>query len=397
MLRTLGDLRLEPGTPVLVRADLNVPIRDGVIADDLRIRAVVPTLAALRDRGAAVVVMSHLGRPKGKVVEDLRLAPIAAPLGDLLGSAVEALGETVGPSVEERCGALAAGEVVLLENLRFDPREEADDPGFAAELGRLGDVYVNDAFGCSHRAHASVAAICGVLPHAAGLLVEAEVAAFGRLLTDPPRPFVGILGGAKVSDKLAVIEALLDKVDALCIGGAMCFTFARALGGEVGDSLVEEDRIPDVRRALARADELGKDVLLPVDVVCAARVDATAETVVTPPGAVPAGMMGLDVGPETVEVFAERIAAAGAVLWNGPMGVFETPPFDAGTRGVAEAFAAADAFTVAGGGDSAAALRQMGLAERISHLSTGGGASLEYIELGGRLPGLVALEEPDPS
>lgn len=394
-MRDLARLDISPGTRVLVRADLNVPIEGGVVGDELRIDAVLPTLANLRERGAVVVVCSHLGRPKGKVVPELSLAPVAARLGDKLGADVSLQPAVVGAEVEANVAALGPGDVTLLENLRFEAGEEADDPAFAARLARLADVYVNDAFGVCHRAAASVVGICALLPHAAGLLVEAEVKAFGRILTDPPRPFVAILGGAKVSDKLGVIDALLDKVDVLLVGGAMAFTFARAEGGSIGRSLCEDDRVDDVRAAVARAGELGKELLLPVDVVCATEIAEGADTRVTAPTEVPDGWIGLDVGPRTVDLFASRIASAGSVLWNGPMGVFETPPFDAGTRGVAEAFAATGAFTVAGGGDSAAALRRMGLADRIDHLSTGGGASLEYIE-SGDLPGLAALRSPDP-
>jgi phosphoglycerate kinase len=404
-VQRFAELPVADGTRVLVRADLNVPLdkATGAITDDLRIVESLPTVRALLDRGAAVILCSHLGRPNGEVRPELSLAPIADALARQLDRPVELLGvdatapsPIVGPAVRARCAALAPGEVVVLENLRFDAGEERNDHDFVDALASLADLYVNDAFGSSHRAHASVDGVCRRLPHAPGLLVEREIDAFSRILADPPRPFVAILGGAKVSDKLAVIDALLDKVDTLLIGGAMCFTFAKATGGHVGDSLVEDDRIDDVRAALARATELGKEIIVPVDVVCAERIEAGIDTVMAPPDAVPDGLMGLDVGPVTVELFAQRIRDAGAVLWNGPMGVFETPPFDAGTRGVAEAFAAADGFTVAGGGDSAAALRQMGLDDSIDHLSTGGGASLELIEKGD-LPGLAALRSPDPS
>ncbi|MBX7159740.1 MAG: phosphoglycerate kinase [Acidimicrobiia bacterium] len=395
-MRDLAELDIADGTRVLVRADLNVPIEGGVIQDELRIDAVLPTLRYLRERGGVVVVCSHLGRPQGEVVPELSLAPVAQRLAEKLGTEVRLQSAVVGPEVEAAVAALKPGDVTMLENLRFEPGEEADDPAFAEQLARLADVYVNDAFGVSHRAAASVVGVCALLPHAPGLLVAAEVKAFERILVDPPRPFVAILGGAKVSDKLGVIDALLDKVDVLLVGGAMAFTFARAEGGSIGASLCEDDRILDVKAAVARAAELGKELLLPEDVVCATEIASAAETRVTAPTDVPDGWMGLDVGPRTVESFAARIASAGSVLWNGPMGVFETPPFDAGTRGVAEAFASTEAFTVAGGGDSAAALRQMGLAGRIDHLSTGGGASLEYIEAGD-LPGLAALRAPDPT
>jgi len=395
-LRDLASLDVRSGTRVLVRADLNVPLENGSITDELRITAVLPTLRNLVDRGAVVVVCSHLGRPKGKVVPDLSLAPVAARLGEHLGTDVPLQPAVVGPEIEKNIAALGPGQVTLLENLRFEPGEEADSPDFAQALARLADLYVNDAFGVSHRAAASVVGICNYLPHAAGLLVEAEVKAFQTVLDDPPRPFVAILGGAKVSDKLGVVEALLGKVDTLLVGGAMAFTFAKAEGGRIGNSLCEDDRIDDVKAAVARAAADGKELLLPVDVVCGQEIAEGTATRVTAPTEVPDGWMGLDVGPDTVRLFAQRIGSAGCVLWNGPMGVFETPPFDAGTRGVAEAFASAPGFTVAGGGDSAAALRQMGLADSVDHLSTGGGASLEYIEQGD-LPGLAALRLPDPS
>lgn len=390
-MRELDDLPVVSGTRVLLRVDLNVPLRNGVVTDDLRLRSIVPTVQALREKGARVVLMSHLGRPKGRIVPALSLSSVLKPLESLLDAPVALLPGVIGPEVEKALDELESGTVALLENLRFHPGEEKNDPDFAAALGRLGDVYVNDAFGACHRHHASVDAVCDILPeHGMGLLVAAEVAAFSRLLVDPPSNFVALLGGAKVSDKLAVVYSLLKKVDTLLIGGAMCFTFALAQGGTVGSSLVEKERVPDVLAALDRAAELGKEILLPIDVVCAAKIKEGVPTVLRPPGEVPVGEMGLDIGPETVRLFKERIARANAVLWNGPMGVFETPPFDAGTRAVAEAFAAAPGFTVAGGGDSAAALRKMGLAQEIGHLSTGGGASLELLEKGD-LPGLEAL------
>lgn len=399
-MRELSELRVDPGTRVFVRADLNVPLDAGRITDDLRIHASIPTIRNLADRGAVVLVASHLGRPKGRTDPALSLAPVAERLGELLGRPVPLLpmggGSIAGSECRDAVGRLAPGDVAMLENLRFEPGEEKNDPGLVDELASLADVYVNDAFGSSHRAHASVDGLCRRLPHAMGLLVADEVRAFRRLLEDPPRPFIAIIGGAKVSDKLGVINALLDKVDRLLVGGAMMFTFIAAGGGNVGRSLVEEDRFPDVESAGERSRALGKEIVLPVDVVCAAEISSEAETVVCDPGDIPDDLMGLDIGPETTRRFAEEISAAGSVLWNGPMGVFETPPFDAGTRGVAEAFASTSAFTVAGGGDSAAALRQMGLDGSVDHLSTGGGASLELIEMGD-LPGLEALRAPDPA
>ncbi len=389
-LTLLNSLDIHRGTKVLLRADLNVPMSDGEISDDMRIRSVVPTIEYLLDRGASVIAMSHLGRPKGAPRPELSLAPVASRLGELIGRCVDLLPDAVGPDVKRRCAELAPGDVVLLENLRFDPGETANDSDFARELAALGDVYVNDAFGSSHRSHASVDALARLRPGAAGLLLEAEVKALGRLLGDPPRPFVAILGGAKASDKLGVIDALLDKVDALLIGGAMAFTFALAAGGKVGDSLVEPDRVDDAAAAVAKAHRLGKELLLPSSVVIAREIALNAEHMVVDPMSIPAGWMGLDIGPDTASAYARRVADASSVFWNGPMGVFETPPFDAGTRSVASAVASAEGFTVVGGGDSVAAIREMGFADAIDHLSTGGGASLELIERGD-LVGLAAL------
>jgi 3-phosphoglycerate kinase len=327
------------------------------------------------------------------------MAPVADRLAELLGREVHALDEVVGENVRAVCGHIEPGDVVMLENLRFDPREEKNDPEFAALLAALVDVYVDDAFGAVHRAHASVAAMPERFlnegrPVAAGRLLEKEVGSLSRLLADPERPYIAVLGGAKVSDKLSTIGALVERVDAILIGGAMAFTFLAADGGEVGDSLVEPDRFEDVRSARARADERGVRIQLPEDVVAAsdATLDATSETV--PAGRIPRGLKGLDIGPRTVEEFARSIGDARTILWNGPMGVFELEPFEAGTRGVATAIAGASGFSVAGGGDSLAAIKKYGLGERFDHLSTGGGASLEFIE-GRSLPGIVVLEVRD--
>jgi len=386
-LDALGDVA---GARVFLRADLNVPLRDGVVGDDTRVAALVPTARELLERGARLVVASHLGRPKGKVVEDLRLAPVAAVLAEHLETSVTALDE-VTPD------ALPDERVVVLENLRFDPGEEANDVAFAGALAEYADVYVDDAFGAVHRAHASVAALPELMlasgrAAVAGRLVEREVRALGRLLTDPGRPFVAILGGAKVSDKLGVIASLTERVDALVIGGAMAFTLIAAEGGKVGASMVEEDRIDDVHRALATARERGVAVHLPTDVVAAPAIEASAPTEVVPADAVPEGLMGLDIGPSTSAAFTEALTGAGSILLNGPMGVFELEPFAEGTRAVARACAASDAFTVVGGGDSLAAITRDGLAGAFDHLSTGGGASLEFLE-GRRLPGLAIVED----
>jgi phosphoglycerate kinase len=383
----LGDVA---GARVFLRADLNVPLRDGVVGDDTRVAALVPTARELLERGALLVVASHLGRPKGTVVEDLRLAPVAAVLAEHLETSVTALDE-VTPD------ALPDDRVVVLENLRFDPGEEANDVAFAGALAEYADVYVDDAFGAVHRAHASVAALPELIlasgrAAVAGRLIEREVRALGRLLTDPARPFVAILGGAKVSDKLGVIASLTERVDALVIGGAMAFTLIAAEGGKVGSSMVEEDRIDDVHRALATARERGVAVHLPTDVVAAPAIEASAPTEVVPADAVPEGLMGLDIGPSTIAAFTEALTGAGSILWNGPMGVFELEPFAEGTRAVARACAASDAFTVVGGGDSLAAITRDGLAGAFDHLSTGGGASLEFLE-GRRLPGLAIVED----
>ncbi len=381
---------------VLVRCDLNVPLRDGAISDDLRIRAAVPTLRALLDRGARLAVCSHLGRPKGKVVEDLSLKPVGERLAELLGTHVEVAGDVVGESARLACAS--DYDVVLLENLRFEPGEERNDPDLARALANLADAYVNDAFGAAHRAHASIAGVAELLPAAAGYLLADEVTKLERLLHDPGRPFVAVLGGAKVSDKLSVVGNLLDRVDSLCIGGAMAFTLLVAQGHDVGRSLVEHDRVEEVRDVLARARDRGVDVLVPTDVVAAAAPEAGSPCESVPLDSI-GDRFGVDVGPETSAAFAKKIESARTVLWNGPMGIFEVPEFAGGTRAVAEAVAAATrngAYTVAGGGDSAAALKQLGMEDAVSHLSTGGGASLELLE-GRELPGVAVLRATEGS
>ena len=386
-LPRLEDLPPLDGRRVLARFDFNVPLRDGEVDDDLRIVSALPTLRWLLDHGAAVVACSHLGRPKGEPDPSLSMRPVAARLGDLLQRRIVLAPAVVGPTVQTRADALGPGDALLLENLRFEPGEKANDPAFAAALSALGDVYVNDAFGASHRAHASIVGPPQWLPSAAGRLLAREVDVLTGLLHDPRRPFLAVLGGAKVSDKLGVIDALLDRCDTILVGGAMAFTFLLAQGFAVGDSLVEPERADDCRRLLAT-----DRVRVPVDVVVARETTADTETRVVPASAMPDGWKGLDIGPETAAIFADAIAAAGTVLWNGPMGVFEVEPFAAGTHTVADAVAECRGFTVVGGGDSAAAIRQMGLADRVDHVSTGGGASLELIERGD-LPGLEALRE----
>ncbi len=383
----LEDLPSPRNARVLVRADFNVPLRDGVIDDDLRITAALPTITWLREQGAKVVCCSHLGRPRGKVDPKYSLAPVAARLGELLGTKVELSPEVVGFVSVRLSQCLEPGDVMLIENLRFDPGEEANDPAFASNLCELADLYVDDAFGAAHRAHASIVGPPRVMPAAAGRLLAREVEVLGTLLDAPKRPFVGVLGGAKVSDKLGVIDALLDRCDTILIGGAMAFTFLVARGGEVGDALVEAAQGEHCRELL----ESGR-IEIPTDVVAAAEMAPDATTRNVGAMSIPSGLKGLDVGPETAGRYADVIGDAATVLWNGPMGVFEMEPFAAGTRTVAQAVADCRGFTVVGGGDSAAAVRHMGLADAIDHVSTGGGASLELIELGD-LPGLQALRK----
>lgn len=404
MMRTVEDLGDLKGKRVLVRSDLNVPL-DGpaesrTITDDGRIRAGAPTISDLAGRGARVVVCAHLGRPKGKAVGELSLAPVAERLAEVLGQRVAFATDTVGPSARAVVDGLGDGDVALLENLRFHPGEESKDPAeraaFAEELAGLVDAYVGDGFGAVHRSHASVVDVPARLPHAAGALVLAEVEVLARLTDDPVRPFVVVLGGSKVSDKLGVIARLVDQVDALLVGGAMVFTFLRAQGHEVGRSLLEEDQLDAVRGYLKRAAEKGVEVVLPVDVVAASGLSADASHQVVPVDAIPADRIGLDIGPESARLFAGHIRSARTVFWNGPMGVFEMAPYAEGTRAVAAALAevgAAGGLTVVGGGDSAAAVRQLGFPEEaFGHISTGGGASLELLE-GKDLPGLSALSE----
>ncbi|MGY1722951.1 phosphoglycerate kinase [Blastococcus sp. SYSU DS0533] len=397
-MRSVDDLLAEgvSGRRVLLRADLNVPLdkKTGAITDDGRIRASLPTLQALREAGARVLVAAHLGRPKGAPDPQFSLAPVAARLGELLGTTVPLAADVAGEDAREKAAALGDGDVLLLENVRFEAAETSKDDAergeLADRLAALADVYVDDAFGAVHRAHASVFDVAERIPHYAGRLVARELEVLTRLTTEPERPYVVVLGGSKVSDKLAVIEALLPKVDRLLVGGGMCFTFLAAQGHGVGKSLLEADQVETCRRLLAEA---GDRIVLPVDVVCAPEFSADAPTTTVPVDAIPEHQMGLDVGPRTVELFGATLGEARTVFWNGPMGVFELAPFQAGTRGVAQAVSAVDGLSVVGGGDSAAAVRVLDLDESAyGHISTGGGASLEYLE-GRELPGLAVLAD----
>jgi len=391
MKKAIRDLAID-GRRVLVRVDFNVPMENGRITDDRRIRESLPTIRFLLDHRACVILASHLGRPKGRVDAALTLKPVSERLETLLGRPVPLLPDCVGPAVESAIGAMQPGDVVLAENLRFHAEEEANDPAFAASLARLADVYVNDAFGTAHRAHASTAGVAAHLPAVAGFLMEKELRHLGQALEAPVRPFVAILGGKKVSDKIGVIRHLLTLADVLLIGGGMAYTFLRAQGHEIGASICETDSLTLASELLATAAERGVTFHLPVDVIVAEKVAGGATHRVVDVGAIPAGWAGVDIGPKTGALFANVIAQAGTILWNGPMGVFEIPEFADGTRAVAEAMAQSKAVTVVGGGDTSAAVEELGLADRMTHLSTGGGASLEFLE-GRELPGIAVLQD----
>ncbi len=381
------------GKRVFLRADFNVPLDGARVTDDTRITAVLPTLASCLDRGASVVLASHLGRPKGKPDPKYSLRPVAERLEALLGRPVPLLPDCVGPEVEERARALEAGEVVLLENLRYHPEEEANDEGFAKALAGLAQVYVDDAFAAAHRAHASIAAITRFLrPAAAGLLMARELDALGRIFDRPERPLWAVLGGAKVSDKLGLVEHLLERVDGVVIGGGMAFTFLKSLGHGVGRSLLEPDRLEAARQVVERARAKGIPLRLPVDAIIAPGLEATTGLRTVNIREIPDDLMGLDIGPATVTQFATALRGARTIVWNGPMGVFETPAFAAGTLGVARAVAESNAFSVIGGGDTIAAVQQAGVMDRIGYVSTAGGAFLEFLE-GRELPGVAALDE----
>ena len=391
--KTIRDVDVA-GKRVLVRVDFNVPLADGKVADDTRIRAALPTIQYLLDHGAAVILMSHLGRPKGKVVPELRMDPVAARLSELLGRPVRKLDDCVGPEVEAVCRALSPGEVVLLENTRFHPEERANDPAFAAQLASLGDLYVNDAFGTAHRAHASTEGVARAMRErggeaVAGFLMEKELKFLGEAVENPERPFVAILGGAKISDKIGVIQRLLERCDRLLIGGGMANTFFKAMGFDMGESLVEEEAVETAGALLKQGRSR---LVLPVDLVVADAFSEEAHTKVVAPDGVPAGWRALDVGPKTIGTFESALSGARTVVWNGPMGVFEMEPFARGTFDLAEVLAKMEATVIVGGGDTAAAVRQSGLADRFTHISTGGGASLEFLE-GKVLPGVAALSD----
>lgn len=377
------------GRRVLVRVDFNVPLDNGAVGDDTRIRESVPTIQLLRDAGAAVIVCCHLGRPRG-VDPSLSLRPVAAALSAIMSVPVAFAADCVGPIAEEAVAALNPGDVLLLENLRFHPEEEANDATFAGQLASLADIYVNDAFGTAHRAHASTEGVTHYLPAVAGLLLEKEVRYLGALLADPPRPFAAVVGGAKVSSKIGAIEHLLPRLDLLLIGGGMANTFLAAAGYNMQASLIEPDLLETARQIVSRAQAQGLKVLVPTDVVAAAAFAGDADHRVCTPGDIPPGYMALDIGPATLTAFVRALAAAKAVIWNGPMGVFEMEPYAQGSLGLAHAMANMDAVTVVGGGETAAVINQAGVAERITHVSTGGGASLEMLE-GRTLPGVAAL------
>ncbi|MGD0004168.1 MAG: phosphoglycerate kinase [Anaerolineaceae bacterium] len=386
--KTIRDIDVK-GKKVLVRVDFNVPTKDGKVGDDTRIRAALPTIQYLLDHGAAVILCSHLGRPKGGPDPKFSLKPVADYLAQLMGKPVAFAADCVGPVAEAASKALKPGQVLVLENTRFHPEEEKNDLGMAKKLASLADIYVNDAFGSAHRAHASTEGVAHFLPAVAGFLMEKEIKYLGQAIDDPKRPFVAILGGAKISDKIGVIKNLLTKADVILIGGGMANTFLAAKGLSMGDSLVEPEAVETAKELLASG---GDKLRLPVDMVLADKFDAEAQSNTVPTGNVPAGWRVLDIGPKTVEAFGKLIQGAGTVVWNGPMGVFEFPRFAEGTYGVAKAVAASHAVSVVGGGDSVAAIQQSGLADKITHISTGGGASLEMLE-GLVLPGLAALQD----
>ncbi len=391
--KSISDVDVR-GQRVFCRVDFNVPLEGGKVADDTRIRAALPTIRHLTERGAKVILASHLGRPKGQVKEELRLTPVAGRLSELLEKPVEKADEVIGPSVAERVARLAEGQILLLENVRFHPGEEKNDPELAKAFAKLADLYVNDAFGAAHRAHASTEGIARHLPAVAGFLLQRELEVLGEALESPERPFTAVIGGAKVKDKIGVIENLLNKVDNLLIGGGLSNTFIKAQGHEVGKSLLEEDKVDLARRLIEQAGEKGVRLLLPIDVVIADRLEQPADIGAVAVEAIPPDRMALDIGPRTRERFAEVIRQSKLVVWNGPMGVFEQEPFDEGTNAVARALADSEARSIVGGGDSAAAIEKSGLADRIDHISTGGGASLELME-GKELPGVAALDDRD--
>ncbi len=389
---TVKDIDVK-GKRVFCRVDFNVPMQDGKITDETRIRAALPTIQYLIDQGAKVILASHLGRPKGKVVEELRLTPVAKRLSELLGKEVDKADEAYGETVKAKVEQMKEGDVLLLENVRFYPGEEKNDPELAKAFAELADIYVNDAFGTAHRAHASTEGVAHYLPAVSGFLMEKELDVLGNALSNPQRPFTAIIGGAKVKDKIGVIENLLEKVDNLIIGGGLAYTFVKAQGHEIGKSLLEEDKIELAKGFIEKAKEKGVNFYMPVDAVVADEFSENANTKVVSIEEIPADWQALDIGPKTAELYAKVIKESKLVIWNGPMGVFEMDKFAGGTKAVAEALAEAeDTYSVIGGGDSAAAVEKFGLADRMSHISTGGGASLEFME-GKALPGVVVLKD----
>lgn len=381
------------GKKVIVRCDFNVPQdENGAITDDKRIVAALPTIKYLLEHNAAVILCSHLGRPKGEFKMKYSLAPVAARLTELLGQEVKLAKDVIGEDAKKMASELGCGQVMLLENVRFHKEEEKNDAAFAKELADMAEIYVNDAFGTAHRAHATTAGIADYLPAVCGFLINKEISIMGKALANPVRPFVAILGGAKVSDKIGVINNLIEKCDTIIIGGGMSYTFMKAMGKEIGTSLCEADKLDLAKDLMAKAEAKGVKLLLPVDTVCADRFAADATPVVYDAGALPADMMGLDIGPKTIELFSEAVKDAGTVVWNGPMGVFEFDAFAVGTKAVAKAIAESKAVSIIGGGDSAAAVEKLGFAAEMSHISTGGGASLEFLE-GLELPGIACLED----
>ena len=390
--KTIQDIQVA-GKKVLVRCDFNVPLdADKNITDETRINAALPTIKYLLENGAAVVLCSHLGRPKGEFNMKYSLAPVAKRLSEKLGFEVKLAEDVIGPSAKKLAAEVECGKAVLLENVRFHKEEEKNDPEFAKELASMAEIYVSDAFGTVHRAHASTAGVAAYLPAVAGYLIGKELEFLGGAVSNPVRPFVAILGGAKVKDKIGVITNLLEKVDTLIIGGGMAYTFSKAMGGEIGTSLLDEERIELAKEMIASAKEKGVQLLLPVDHICANDFAEPTEVITVDDGKIPAGFMGMDIGPKTVELYSNTVKNAKTVVWNGPMGVFEKPDFAKGTLAVASAMAESEAITIIGGGDSAAAVTQMGLAPKMSHISTGGGASLEFLE-GKELPGVAALND----
>ncbi|WP_370813983.1 phosphoglycerate kinase [Butyricicoccus pullicaecorum] len=381
------------GKKVIVRCDFNVPQDEtGRITDDKRIVAALPTIKYLLEHNAAVILCSHLGRPKGEFKMKYSLAPVAERLSELLGKEVKLAKDVIGEDAKKLASELKCGEAMLLENVRFHKEEEKNDPAFAKELASMAEIYVNDAFGTAHRAHASTAGIADYLPAVCGFLINKEISIMGKALANPVRPFVAILGGAKVSDKIGVINNLIEKCDTIIIGGGMSYTFMKAMGKEIGTSLCEDDKLDLAKELMAKAEAKGVKLLLPIDTVCADHFAADATPVVYEAGALPADMMGLDIGPKTIELFSEAVKDAGTVVWNGPMGVFEFDAFAVGTKAVAKAIAESGAVSIIGGGDSAAAVEKLGFADKMSHISTGGGASLEFLE-GLVLPGIACLED----